>query len=111
MALGTHDLAQLALSKPDGSGLSRIEAEKELWDKCKIVHNMRLLAAYHFGLENRFALSMTPTSAVHWLLDEMIRKRMIAGEQIGVQPELESDNSYFNSYIQRLRVFVENGQA
>jgi len=108
---GTTSLADLALSKPDGSLLTRIEAETELREKCKIFHNMGLLASYHLGLENRFALGMTPTSVIHWVLDEMIRKRLIAGDQIGVQPELESDASYFNSYIQKLGVFVQTGQA
>lgn len=108
---GTTSIQDLTLSKPDGSLLTRIEAEKELREKCKIFHNMGLLASYHLGLENRFALGMTPTSIIHWILDEMIRKKLIAGEQIGVQPDLESDASYFNAYTQRLGVFVQNGQA
>lgn len=102
---------ELVLKRSDGSLLTRVEAEKELWDKCKTSHAMRRVAWSQFGLENRFAWMLKPTSIVHWVLDEMIRKRMIAGDQIGVQPELESDESYFNSYIQRLRVFVEDGRA
>ncbi len=107
----TNDAPALALQKPDGSQLTRIEAEKELWDKCKTSHTMRRLAWGQFGLDNRFAWMLKPASVTHWVLDEMIRKRMIAGDPIGVQPELESDDSYFNSFIQRLKVFVEDGRA
>lgn len=109
--MGMNDAPALALAKPDGSVLNRVEAEKELWDKCKTSHTMRRLAWGQFGLDNRYTWMLKPTSITHWILDEMIRKRMIAGDPIGVQPELESDDSYFNSFIQRLKVFVEDGRA
>ncbi len=105
------NLPSLALRKPDGSLLTRIEAETELWDKCKTSHTMRRLAWGQFGLDSRYAWILKPTSVTHWVLDELIRKKQIAGDPIGVQPELESDDSYFNSYVQRLKVFVEDGRA
>jgi hypothetical protein len=105
------NVSTLALKKADGSPLSRIEAESELWTKCKTSHAMRLLAANQFGLDSRYVWRLKPTSVTHWLLDEMVRKRLIAGDQIGVQPDLESDDSYFNAYIQRLGAFVQDGRA
>lgn len=104
-------MIELTLKKPDGSLFTRIEAEKELWDKCKTSHMMRRLANGQYGLDPRFAWMLKPTSITHWILDELIRKKLIAGEQIGIHPEQESDDAYFNTYIQKLRVFVEDGRA
>jgi hypothetical protein len=101
----------LVLQKQDGSLLTRIEAEKELWDKCKTSHAMRRYAWGQLRLDSRYAWMLKPTSVTHWILDELHRKRLIAGDPIGVQPELESDDSYFNSFIQRLGVFVQEGRA
>lgn len=101
----------LALTKPDGTQMTRVEAEKALWEQCKTSHVMRRVAASQFGLDSRYVWGLKPTSITHWILDELIRKRVISGEQIGVNPDLESDDSYFNSYIQKLAVFVQEGRA
>lgn len=106
-----HGIPTLELSSPNGIPLTRIQAEKELWDKCKTSHMMRRLAWGQLGLDGRFAWMLKPTSVTHWILDELIRKKQITGEPIGVQPELDTDDSYFNSFVQRLIVFVQDGRA
>lgn len=107
----SNEAPVLVLQKQDGSLLTRIEAEKELWDKCKTSHAMRRYAWGQLRLDSRYAWMLKPTSVTHWILDELHRKRLIGGDPIGVQPELESDDSYFNSFIQRLGVFVQEGRA
>jgi hypothetical protein len=111
MAAAMEAIPELVLKKPDGSLLTRIEAEAELWDKCKTSHMMRRLAWGRYGLDQRFTWILKPTSVTHWVLDELSRKKFISGDPIGVQPELESDDSYFSSFVQRLKVFVEEGRA
>jgi len=106
-----HGLPTLELTKPDGSLLTRIEAEKHVRDVCKTSHVQRRFAWGQLGLDYQFVWMMKPITVTHWILDELIRKKQIAGDLLGIQPELDTDDSYFNSFIQRLAVFVQDGRA
>jgi hypothetical protein len=101
----------LSLIKPDGSAMTRLEAEHTIRTSLGTVHHMRHLASRDFGLDKKLMFLIKPVSVIHWILDEMVRRKLIIGEEIGVKPELESDPNYFNTFQQKIAAFVQSNQA
>lgn len=103
----------LQTSHDNGNLYHRLEMEQQLREKIETVHERRLLAIDPFGLEHKVAYDMKPVTVTHWILDEMIRRGLINGEEIGVGSTLGSDNhpESFKQFGQRLALFIENGWA
>lgn len=103
-------LAELKLTKDDGTLLTRIEAEHKLREET--VYHRRLRAA-KVGLPNKVAQHMLPISITHWLLDHWVQTKQITGEILGIRAEFDADDNkeYVQQLAQRLSIFVEYGYA
>lgn len=103
----------LQMTQSNGDLFHRLEMEQQLREKIETVHERRLLAIEPYGLEHKVAYDMKPVTVTHWILDEMIRRGLINGEEIGVGSTLGSDNhpESFKQFGQRLALFIENGWA
>ena len=104
---------KLIAPKSDGTPITtRPEMEQRLNDVAPTVHQKRL-QAIHLGLDTRVALDMKPVTVRHWVLDELIRKKVIQGEILDISSDLGADHipEHFQQFLQKLGLFIEKGWA
>lgn len=98
-------------AKPDGSPYFRVEMEQLIRENLKSAMAKRNEAIKFYGLAQREGLSMKPVPLMHWLLDQMIARGEVYGDQIGIQPQDDFDPKTEAEFAQRLYAFVQAGQA
>lgn len=107
-------IPSLEMSRPDGSLFSRTEMEAQIREKWRGHQPKRLRAINPYGLASKIAYD-TPTIVIlHWLLDEMVKKKEIIGERLGVDipsPGYYDDPEKFNQFKQRMLLAIEHGHA
>jgi hypothetical protein len=101
----------LAFNKADGSLLSRIEMERLVRDTWKKIHTWRIKANKDYGLPKNQAFDMKPGVLLHWMLDEMIRRKQITGNEVGVNIQTYNDPNEAQQLNQRLIALIQVGQA
>src|SRR3954466_2638145 len=103
----------LNYQKPGGGQFTRIEMENQLRDTWKKLHTKRRRAGHDFGLSKNNAFGWTPGVLTHWMLDEMIRRKLIQGQLLGVDVGLTylPGSSELTQLTQRLQALVESKQA
>jgi hypothetical protein len=104
-------IESLMFQKPDGLPFNRIEMERQMREKWNKVHYLRIQAIHLYGLDKRFVYDMREAHLRHWVLDEMIRRGQIAGDQIGVNVHAHNDEAEQRTFLQKLVVFVQTGNA
>src|ERR1051325_3663662 len=97
--------------RPDGSAyLTRVEMENVIRTVWKTVHARRLKAIKPYDFDRKIAYDVRPILVLHYILDEMVRRGQIHGDQIGVGATTENDQE-FKEFTVKLAQFVQSGQA
>lgn len=105
------DLQWLQYVRPGGILLSRVEMEKQMLQVWPKAYWIRIKANKIYGLPKKPAFDMEEVVLRHWLLDEMVRRGQIAGDQLGVDVQNYSEESEVRQFTQRLTAMVRSGQA
>lgn len=104
-------LPDLKLTKPDGTKFTRREMEEQirtLWPK---PHTLRIKSSTRYDLPKQYAFDMKEVVLRHWVLDEMVRRGEIIGDQVGVNTQRYDNEDEHRQFTLRLMAFVQNGQA
>jgi hypothetical protein len=110
--MGAPDaIPDLQLSHPDGTPLTRIEADQYIRETLRKVHWLRILANKKYGLPKQYTFGMTELMVRHWFLDEAIRRGELVGDQVGVNLQNYNDENEQRQFAQRLAAMIQAGQA
>jgi len=110
--MGAPDaIPDLQLSHPDGTPLTRIEADQHIRETLRKVHWLRILANKRYGLAKQFTFGMTELMLRHWFLDEAIRRGEIVGDVVGINSPNYNDENEIRQFTQRLVCLIQAGQA
>lgn len=111
--MGTPEggIPDLQLRKPDGTIYPRIEMEQQMRDLWKRVYWLRRKASIEYGLSNITSHDMKEAVLRHWVLDEMIRRGQITGNQIGVSATNYNEENEHRQFVQRLAALIQAGEA
>lgn len=107
----TGGIPELLYAHPDGRPRTRLEMDQWLRSEVPKVHWLRIIAARVFSLPKQVSWDMREIVLKHWLLDEMIRRQVITGDQIGVNANSSNDEGELRQFTQRLANFIQLGQA
>lgn len=103
----------LSYSKPGGAHLTRLEMEQQIRETWKKPFTRRRRSFKDFGLPNAYSMGLPSGALIHWMLDEMIRRKLIAGDLAGVNPNADyrNDPNEKQQLAQRIMALVQAGQA
>lgn len=104
-------IPELQTSKPDGSLKTRIEMDEWLRKEVPKVHWLRIHASRTYGLPKQISFDMKEILLRHWILDEMVRRGLIIGDQLGVNTTNYNDESENRQFTQRLFSAIQSGYA
>lgn len=104
-------IPELQCSQPDGRPRTRIEMDEWLRKEVPKVHWLRIHAKRTFNLPAQIAWDMREIVLRHWILDEMIRKQLITGDLLGVNPNTSNDEAELRQFTQRLAALIQTSQA
>lgn len=98
-------------TNPDGRPKSRLEMDQWMRTEMPKIFWLRIHACRTFGLSKQLSFDMTEICIRHWLLDEMIRRRFITGDLLGVNANTSNDEGELRQFTQRLAAMIQAGQA
>lgn len=104
-------IPEIQYNHPDGNRRSRVEMDQWLREKLPKVHWLRIIASRTFGLPKQVSWDMREIVLRHWLLDELVRRQLIEGDQLGVNATTSNDENELRQFTQRLAAFIQMGQA
>lgn len=104
-------IPELIYNHPDGRQRTRLEMEQWLRQEIPKVHWLRIIANRVFGLEKKLSWDMREIVLKHWLLDEMVRRQYIVGDQLGINQNSSNDEAELRQFTQRLASLIQAGQA
>lgn len=104
-------IPELKYAHPDGRLRTRLEMEQWLRQEVPKVHWLRIIASRVFGLTKQISWDMKEIVLKHWLLDEMVRRQAIVGDQLGVNANASNDEGEVRQFTQRLAALIQSGQA
>lgn len=102
---------ELQCSHPDGRPRTRLEMDEWLRKEVPKVHWLRIHASRTLGLPKQISWDMREIVLRHWILDEMIRKQLITGYELGINPNTSNDDVEIRQFTQRLAALIQAGQA
>ncbi len=104
-------IPELKYNHPDGRMKTRLEMDQWLRSDVPKVHWLRIIASRVFGLQKQVSWDMREIVLKHWLLDEMVRRQLIVGDQLGVNTNNSNDEQELRQFTQRLAAFIQAGHA
>lgn len=108
---GPDTIPDLHLTRPDGTPLSRIEAEQKVRETWPKVHWRRIMANKHFGLSKQHSFGLKEVMLLHWYLDEAVRRGLVVGNQVGVDLQNYNDENEQRQFAQRLAAMIQGGES
>ncbi len=104
-------IPELQCSHPDGRPRTRLEMDEWLRKEIPKVFWLRIHACRTLGLPKQISWDMREVVLRHWILDELIRRQLIVGDQLGVNQNASNDESELRQFTQRLAALLQTGQA
>ncbi len=105
-------IPELQYNHPEGRQRNRLEMDQWLRQEIPKVHWLRIIASKNpFNLPKQISWDMREIVLKHWLLDEMVRRGFIVGDQLGVNQTNSNDEGELRQFTQRLAYMVQAGQA
>jgi hypothetical protein len=95
----------------NGKPRTRLEMEQWLRDKYPKIHWLRIRANKDLGLPKQISWDMKEIVLRHWMLDEMVRRKYILGDVLGVNSTQSNDEAETRQFIQRLASMIQAGNA
>jgi hypothetical protein len=105
-------IPELQYNHPDGRPRTRLEMDQWLRADFAKVHWLRIIASRVFGLPKQISFTMREIVLRHWFLDEMIRRQLVVGDQLGVNANASPDDeNELRQFTQRLAALIQAGHA
>jgi hypothetical protein len=104
-------IPELQYQHPDGKPRTRLEMDQWLRKEVPKIHWLRIHASRTFSLPKQISWDMREIVLRHWVLDEMLRRQLITGDQLGVNATTSNDEGEIRQFTQRLAALIQAGQA